>query len=103
VNAALDLEVLRPGGEVVAYGSSPLPLNLPFPMLLAKNLQLKFFMVYHLEEGDRARATSALQRMLARGELQHNVALKLPLARIAEAHEAVEQGRVMGNVVLQVA
>ena len=101
-NAPLDMEALRTGGEVVAYGSSPLPLNLPFPVLLAKNIQLKFFMVYHLDEADRARATGALQRMLARGELQHNVALKLPLLKIVEAHEAVEQGRTLGNIVLQV-
>ncbi len=102
VNAALDMEMLRTGGEVVAYGSSPLPLNLPFPVLLAKNIQLKFFMVYHLDEADRTRATAALQRLLARGELQHNIALRLPLAKIVEAHETVEQGRAMGNVVLQV-
>ncbi len=102
VNAALDLEVLRTGGEVVAYGSSPLPLNLPFPVLLAKNVQMKFFIVYHLEDADRARATAALLRMLARGELQHNIALRLPLSKAVEAHEVVEQGRAVGNVVLQV-
>jgi len=103
VNAALDLEMLRTGGELVVYGSSPLPLNLPFFVLLAKNIQLKFFMVYHLDDADRARATDTLQRLLARGELQHNIALRLPLEQIVDAHEAVEQGRAVGNVVLQVA
>ena len=102
VNAAVDMEALRTGGEVVAYGSSPLPLNLPFPVLLAKNIQLKFFMVYHLDDADRARATGALQRLLARDELQHRVALRLPLSKIVEAHEAVELGRTLGNIVLQV-
>ena len=102
VNAPLDMEALRTGGEVVAYGSSPLPLNLPFPVLLAKNIQLRFFMVYHLDDADRVHATNALQRLLVRADLQHNVALRLPLANVVEAHEAVEQGRVMGNVVLQV-
>lgn len=101
-NAPMDMEGLRQGGEIVAYGSSPQPLNLSFPVLLAKNIQLKFFMVYHLDEADRARATAALQRLLARGELVHNIALRLPLAKIVEAHEAVEQGRVAGNVVLRV-
>jgi NADPH:quinone reductase len=101
-NAALDCELLRPGGQLVVYGSSPQPLNLPFPVLLAKNLRLAFFMVYHLEAADRARAVATLTRLLARGELQHNVALRLPLEKIAEAHEAVEQGRVAGNVVLRV-
>jgi NADPH:quinone reductase len=102
VNGALDLDMLRTGGELVVYGSSPQPLNLPFPVLLSKNIQLKFFMVYHLDEADRARATSTLQRLLARGELVHNIALRLPLERIVDAHEAVEQGRAVGNIVLQV-
>lgn len=102
-NAALDMELLRPGGECIAYGSSPQPLNLPFPVMLAKNLQVKFFMVYHLEDADRARAVATLQRMLARGELIHNVAERLPLAQIVEAHRIVEQGRAPGNVVLRVA
>ena len=56
--------MLRPGGEVVAYGSSPQPLNLPFVTLISKNVQLKFFMVYHLSDADRARAQGALQRFL---------------------------------------
>ncbi len=102
VNAAMDLELLRTGGCVVAYGSSPLPLNLPFGVLLAKNIQLKFFMVYHLDAADRARATATLQRLLTRGELQHNIAQRLPLAQCVQAHEAVEGGRLMGNLVLQV-
>jgi NADPH2:quinone reductase len=102
VNAALDLELLRTGGELVVYGSSPQPLNLPFPVLLAKNIQLKFFIVYHLDQADRARAEAALQRMLVRGVLTHNVALRLPLSQIVLAHEAVEQGRVAGNVVLRI-
>lgn len=101
-NGAMDLEVLRAGGECIAYGSSPAPLNLPFRVLLAKNIQLKFFMVYHLAEGDRARAQAALQRMLARGGLLHNVTQRLRLENIVQAHELVEQGRANGNVVLSI-
>ncbi len=101
VNGAMDLDLLRPGGEVVVYGSSPQPLNLPFPVLLAKNIQLMFFMVYHLSDADRARAQATLQRLLARGELAHNIALRLPLAQAAQAHEAVQAGQTVGNVVLQ--
>ena len=102
VNGALDLELLRPGGELVAYGSSSKPLDLPFPVLLAKNLQIKFFMVYHLAAADRARATAALNRMLARGDLQHNVVERMALDDVVKAHEAVEAGRLVGNLVLRV-
>jgi NADPH:quinone reductase len=102
VNGALDLDLLRPGGELVVYGSSAKPLDLAFPVPLAKNLQIKFFMVYHLDAADRARATAALNRMLARGELQHQIAQRWALADIVKAHEAVEGGALVGNMVLRV-
>jgi NADPH2:quinone reductase len=44
-----------------------------------------------------------LTSWLESGSLRHNIALRLPLARIAEAHEAVESGHAIGNVVLDVA
>ena len=100
VNAAADLELLRPGGECVVYGSSASPLQLPFFPLIAKNLQLKFFIVYHLSPADRAQAVDTLTRMLARGTLRHNIAARLPLAEIAAAHALVERGAATGNVVL---
>jgi len=101
-NAAANLEVIRPGGECVVYGSGAGSFQLPFFPLIAKNLQLKFFIVYHLAPADRERAQSTLTRMLARGTLQHNIAARLPLADIARAHEMVERGEAVGNVVLQV-
>jgi NADPH:quinone reductase len=101
-NAAINIEVLKPGGEMVVYGSSASPMSLPFGPLITKNIALKFFMVYHLADGDRARAEGALQRMLRRDELVHNIAARMTLAQIVEAHEMVEQGRAMGNVVLRV-
>jgi NADPH2:quinone reductase len=39
---------------------------------------------------------------MQRGRLTHNIAQRLPLDRIAEAHELVEGGRALGNVVLQI-
>ncbi|TWO68723.1 NADPH:quinone reductase [Caenimonas sedimenti] len=100
-NAEADLKMLRPGGECVVYGSGSPTMQLPFFPLIARNLQLKFFIVYHLAPGDRERAVTTLTRMLERGALQHNIAARLPLAEIAAAHELVESGRAAGNVVLQ--
>lgn len=99
-NALADIEVLKTGGELVVYGSGPVPIQLPFFPLIAKNLQLKFFMVYHLTPADRARAVAVLTRLLERGQLQHQIAERLPLERIGDAHRLVESGRVVGNVVL---
>jgi NADPH:quinone reductase len=100
VNAAADLEMLRPNGECVVYGSSATPVQLPFVPMLVKNLQLKFFIVYHLPPQDRASAVATLTRMLERGALHHNIAARVPLDEIAAAHELVEQGKLAGNLVI---
>ena len=102
VNGAVDLDMLRPGGECVAYGSSATPVQLPFYPLIAKNIQLKFFIVYNLPPGDRSRAVTTLTRMLSRGSLKHNIAARVPLPEIVHAHELVESGRAIGNVVIRV-
>ncbi|WP_372525373.1 NADPH:quinone reductase [Piscinibacter sp.] len=101
-NAALDLDVLRSGGECVVYGSGTPQFSLPFSPLIAKNIALQFFIVYHLDDDDRQRAVSTLGGLLERDALVHNIAERLPLEQIAQAHELVEQGRSVGNVVLEI-
>lgn len=99
-NAALDVQLVRPGGRWVVYGSGAAQFTLPFFPLIAKNIGLRFFIVYNLDEADRTLATTLLTAMLVRGELEHQIAARLPLAEIAQAHEMVEQGQAVGNVLL---
>ncbi len=99
-NAALACEVLAPGGDWVVYGSGAPQYATPFFPAIVKNLVVRNFIVYNLADADRARAEATLTAWLARGALQHAVAARFPLDQVAAAHEAVESGRVMGNVVL---
>jgi len=99
-NGALDTELLKPGGEAVVYGSGAREFSLPFLPLIARNLSLHFFIVYHLSPADRDRAEVTLNHLLESGRLQHNIAERLPLAEIARAHEEVESGRLIGNVIV---
>jgi NADPH2:quinone reductase len=99
-NAALDFELLRPGGSCVVYGSGTPQFTLPFFPLIAKNISLHFFIVYHLEEAERTRAIGMLNGLLERGQLQHLIAERLPLERIAEAHDLVAAGRTTGKVLV---
>lgn len=99
-NADLDLQLLRQGGDLVVYGSGAGEFKLPFFPLIVQHVRLRFFIVYELAEADRTQASAHLAAWLLRGELRHNVAAHFPLARIAEAHELVESGRAMGNVVV---
>jgi len=101
-NAALDFALIAPEGQIVVYGSGAPEIAVPFVPAILKNVRVTFFIVYNLNAADRTAATGQLTAWLAAGALRHNITLRLSLARIAEAHEAVESGRTIGNVVLQV-
>ncbi|MEO8855960.1 MAG: NADPH:quinone reductase [Burkholderiaceae bacterium] len=101
-NIEIDHALLAPGGEIVAYGSAAPEIAVPFYPMIVKNLGLKFFIVYNLAPADRTRAIDALTAFLQANRLTHNIAARLPLANIAQAHELVESGRAMGNVVLAI-
>ena len=101
-NAKLLPEVLAPNGVVAIYGSGAPEVTVPFPFLLQNTITMKFFLVYEMRPEERARATQAITEMLARGELIHNVAQTFGLDDIVAAHEAVESGRAMGNVVVRI-
>lgn len=101
-NAAIDMEVVRSNGQWVVYGSGARQFTLPFFPMISRNFGVRFFIVYHLSDADRRRAVEALTDFLRRDVLQHNIGMKLPLASIPEAHDAVESGAVTGNVVLSI-
>jgi NADPH2:quinone reductase len=101
-NAKLLPEVLAPGATVAVYGSSSPEVTIPFQFLLQNSITLRFFLVYEMGGQERQRATADINLLLARGELVHNVAQTFGLDEIAAAHEAVESGRVAGNVVIRI-
>ena len=100
-NGAVDAEMLRPGGCAVVYGSGKGGFELPFFTQIAKNLSWHFFIVYSLSPADRAAAEATLRWMLEAGVLQHRIDRRVELDDIVQAHEAVESGRLMGNLVLR--
>lgn len=101
-NAAIDMAVVRPDGMWVVYGSGAREFSLPFFPMISRNVLVRFFIVYNLSDGDRQRASKVLDGFLRQGLLQHNIAARLPLESVAEAHERVEAGSVIGNVVLSI-
>src|SRR6185436_2598289 len=100
-NAALLPGVLRPRGTLVVYGTGP-QVQFPGSFCLVNNITVKFMLVYELTAEARGRAVADITRMLQANTLIHNVAATFPLADIVAAHEAVEQGKVAGNVVMAI-
>jgi NADPH2:quinone reductase len=102
-NARLLPSVLASNGVVAIYGSGAPDASIPFQFLLQNSITLKFFLVYLMPSELRERATVDITRMLERGELVHNVARVFDLGDIVAAHEAVESGKAMGNIVMRIA
>lgn len=101
-NVNSSLAAVKPEGDIVVYGSGKPEIAVPFFPTILKNVRLRFFIVYNLLPADRAAAIEQLTAWLRDGRLQHRIAARLPLAQIAQAHELVESGRALGNVVLTI-
>ena len=99
-NVNMDIALLQPDGEVIVYGSGAPEIPVPFSAAIRKGVHLYFFIVYNLNKIVRDDAITDLTTLLEENRLQHNIAVRLPLAQIADAHDLVEGGRVIGNVVL---
>jgi NADPH2:quinone reductase len=99
-NARLYPGLLRPRGQVVVYGTGSAEAAIPAQPMLVNAHAVRFVYVYELTADERAAAVATINRMLAAGSLINNVALTLPLSDVVAAHEAVEQGQAMGNVVV---
>jgi NADPH2:quinone reductase len=92
---------LAPHGTLVSYGSNAYgDTPVPFRTLLFNSISLRFFLVYDLDPVDRHRAIEGLTDLLANGRLSHAIGVRFALDDVAAAHEAVEAGKMVGNVIL---
>ncbi len=99
-NGRLLHQICAHGAVVAGYGSNTQEAVFPFSPTISKGIGVRFYIVYELTAAQRAIAVGALTPWLARGMLNHAVAATLPLADCARAHDEVQAGRHMGNVVL---
>ena len=69
--------------------------------MILSGAAVRFFIVYELSAAARERGVSDLTRWMEEGRVKHAIATTMPLERTAEAHELLEQGKVIGNIVLE--
>jgi NADPH2:quinone reductase len=89
-------------GLCAVYGSAKPEFSLEFVPLIVSGAAIRFFIVYELEAKARRDAIARMNDFFARGLVRHTIAARFPLEDCAAAHEAVEGGRLMGNVVLTI-
>ena len=71
--------------------------------MIMSGAAVRFFIVYELAPDARDAAIAQLTRWLESGVLSHRIARSFPLEQIAAAHEAVDTGAFIGNVVVNIA
>lgn len=92
--------IIARDGLYVVYGSGAPEIAFPFGPMITIGAATRFFIVYELTPSAREQTIRALNAYLRAGSLTHKVAQTFALDDIVKAHEAVESGGIVGNVVL---
>jgi NADPH2:quinone reductase len=93
--------VLAARGTIVAYSSMAVPEpKLPFYPLMGRNVTIRLVLLYTISDEEKRQACRDIVRAIEEGALTHSVGARLPLEETATAHELVESGGAIGNVVI---
>lgn len=96
------LPALQQEGTWYVYGSAArMTPAINVQPLMMRGVSLHFRSVYLMPDAVRAAAIEDIHRLVREGRLRHAVGAVFPLQQVAQAHEAVEQRRVLGNVVVR--
>ena len=102
-NIDTSVEILKPNGNIVSYGSQANPApELPFYPLMFKGITVQLVLVYVLPEQARQDAISDINTLLISDHISAPIASTSPLEDIVKAHTLLEGGQVVGNVVLSI-
>jgi NADPH:quinone reductase len=99
-NANLYPAIMARDGVIAAYGTNFQEIKLSFSPLILTGAAIRFFIVYELAPEARTEAIEQLTRWINANRLRHAVTARYPLDKIVDAHEAVERGTHIGNVVV---
>jgi NADPH2:quinone reductase len=99
-NAGLLPKIVAQDGLCVAYGSNTPDVTFQFGPMIMCGVALRFFIVYELSREAREQGIADLTRWMKAGQIKHEIAAHFGLDQIVQAHEALEQGRVTGKVIV---
>lgn len=102
-NLPNDLALMAPGGVIATYASDAVPEpQIPFWPMLAKDLTVRFVLVYAMSAHAHDEAAAWINDALDRGLLKHQVFRIFGLDDIVAAHEATESMAHVGKVLVTV-
>lgn len=103
VDQLVRVGALKPHGMVISYGSNGMGnVSFDFRSWLFRSVGVRLFLVYDLTLDQRRAAVQGLSEMLQHNKLTHIIGKQYDLAETAAAHDAVQNGSVIGNVVIKI-
>ncbi len=103
VNWETNYKILKVGGVITSYSSMG-DRNPRFPHyeLMLNNITIRLVMVHCCPPEALLHAAGDITRALDDGVLTHHIAERFPLEELASAHETVEAGEAVGNVIVEI-
>ncbi|PON19062.1 alcohol dehydrogenase [Candidatus Entotheonella serta] len=101
-NLPIDVPLIKPTGVIASYSSTAVREPIfPYYPLAYKGVTLHLVQAYVMAAAKRESMLAHIMRRLESGALSHHVGPHFPLSNTADAHEALESGRVIGNVIVE--
>jgi len=102
-NLSVSEQVIKNNGVIAAYGSvAEANPSLPFYNLMFKGVKLNTYLIYIVSEKDRDDINKGITSALSDSALTPIIAESFNLSEIINAHKSLEEGSVIGNVVINI-
>jgi NADPH2:quinone reductase len=103
VNWETNYKILKVNGTIASYSSmGDRRPAFPHYELMLSSITIRLVMVHCSPPESLTKAAGDIVRAMEEGALTHPIAARFPLDDLAAAHEAVESGKLIGNVVVDI-
>jgi NADPH2:quinone reductase len=103
VNLATTIQVMANNASIGAYGSAGLDEpRVPVLAFIFKDVNIRFLQCSLMPLSLRKEGTSRIMQWCNEERIVHAIGRVFSLDEIAEAHDAIENGSVIGNVLLEI-
>ena len=102
-NLPINEKIIKPNGVIAAYGSmAEMEPKLPFYNLMFKGVKIDTFLIYSIEKKFREEILNGLSELLNQNSFKHMISQTYSIDDVVNAHEAMESGSVIGNIVIEI-
>jgi NADPH2:quinone reductase len=103
-NWVVDIASIAASGTISTYATSGPSDELTVPLLkvMLRGSVLRWVFVYTMPADAKQAAVAAISECIAAGRYQPRIGLKVGLDQVVDAHEALEKGKVMGKVLIEI-